>query len=83
MAGATPQTADQVNFSVGQHLQQFVTVKEIIEHDSANLAGIDLTQPPYAMSADDQTTIKTALNTLNAALQGIDMTFIDRLTGLF
>jgi hypothetical protein len=82
-AGATPQTAEQVNFSIGQHLQQFVSIKESIEHDAANLAGIDLTQPPYSMAPDDQTTIKTALNQLNGDLQAVDMTFINRLTGLF
>jgi len=83
MAGATPTTATEVNTAVGQHLQQFISVKETISHDAANLAGIDLTQPPYSMSSADQTDIKTALNQLNTSLQAIDMTFIDRLSGLF
>jgi hypothetical protein len=83
VAGATPVSAESVNFSIGQHLQQFVSIKESISHDAANLGGIDLTQPPYSMTADDQTTIKTAINQLNTDLGAIDMTFINRLTGLF
>lgn len=83
MAGATPSTADQVNFSVGQHLQQFVTMKDIISHDEASLSGLSLQGAPYNMTAGDETNIKTAISQLNTALQAIDMTFINRLTGLF
>jgi hypothetical protein len=60
-----------------------VSLQETIAHDTASLAGLDLTAPPYSMTPDDQTTIKSAINGLNLALQAVDMTFIDRLTGLF
>lgn len=83
MAGATPTTPEQVNFQIGQHLQAFVGIKNTIANDQANLAGLQLQQPPYGMTAQDETDIKTAINQLNTALQAVDMTFIDRLTGLF
>lgn len=83
MAGLTPGTSDQVNMEIGTHLRAFVDVKNTIFNDQASLAGLQLQQPPYDMSAADETDIKTAINQLNTALQAVDMTFIDRLTGLF
>lgn len=82
-AGRTPQTAADVNNDVGMHLQQFVNIKNTILNDYSNLLGLNLQGPPYNMSAADETDIKTAINGLNTALQAVDMTFIDRLTGLF
>lgn len=83
MAGATPRSADEVNVTVGQHLRQFVGIQDMIAHDEGSLAGLALTGPPYNMSAADELDIKTAISGLNTALQAVDMTFIDRLTGLF
>jgi hypothetical protein len=83
MAGTTPKTADEINNLVGVHLRQFVDIQEIIFHDFSSLSGLSLTAPPFEMSASDETDIKTAINGLNTALQAVDMTFIDRLTGLF
>lgn len=82
-AGLSPQSANEVNAQVGQHLRAFVTLRETIGHDWDSLQGLALQNPPYSMSAADETDIKTAINQLNIALQAVDMTFIDRLTGLF
>jgi hypothetical protein len=81
--GLTPKTADEVNNQVGVILRQFVDVKESIGHYRENLAGLVLTDPPYSMTADDETTIKTAILQLDSDLDSIDMTFINRLVGLF
>lgn len=81
--GASPVNAAQVNALVGQHLQAFVTMQETIAHDQSWLAGVSLQAEPYGFTADQETTIKTAINGLNTSLQAVDMTFIDRLTGMF
>lgn len=81
--GLTPTTADEVNNSVGVILRQFVDSKESVGHMRDNLAAIDLTEPPYSMTPEDQTLIKSAINDLDTALDGIDMTFISRLVGLW
>jgi len=81
--GLDPRTADEVNQQIGTHLRAFVDIKETIGHDQDWLLGADLTQPPYSFEADQQTTIKTAIAQLDAALDQVDMTFINRLTGLF
>jgi hypothetical protein len=56
---------------------------ETINHDREWLASIDLKAPPYELSADDETLIKSAVLDLDEALGAIDMTFIQRLTGLW
>jgi len=83
MAGLSPKNADDVNYQIGTHLRQFVDVQEIISHDWNSLQTLDLTAPPFNMDQADETTIKTAVNQLDQALQAVDMTFINRLTGLF
>jgi len=81
--GLDPQTADEVNRQVGTHLRNFVNMKETIGHDQDWLASVDLTQDPYGFTADQNTLIKTAISQLDVALDAVDMTFINRLTGLF
>jgi hypothetical protein len=83
MAGLTPISENDLNNSVGQILRQFVNVQEGVHHTAGNLAPLDLTKDPYNMSAADETTIKSAVNGLDAALQGVDMTFINRLIGMW
>lgn len=83
MAGLTPETADAVNERVGNILRQFVDIKESVGHLQANLAPLVLTDPPYSMSAGDDTLIKSAVNGLDTALDGVDMTFISRLVGMW
>jgi len=83
MAGLSPINADEVNNTVGTHLRTFTEIKETLHHDQEWLASADLKVPPYNMSADDETLIKSAVASLDTTMSGIDMTFINRLTGLF
>lgn len=81
--GLDPQTAADVRVAVGGLLRQFVITREQVARYQASLAGFDLTQPPYSMGAIESATIGSALNGLNTALQAVDLTFINELTGLF
>jgi len=81
--GLDPQDASDVNRQVGTHLRQFVELKETIGHDQDWLLGADLKGSPYFFSDTQETDIKTAVSQLDAALDAVDMTFINRLTGLF
>lgn len=83
MAGLTPAGAAELNNQVGSILRQFVSIKESVSHMQANLAPLDLTAPPYDMGTEDDLTIKSAVNGLDTALDAIDMTFIDRLIGVW
>lgn len=80
--GLAPLNAAEVNQSVGTVLRQFATVRGIVHQDELWLASQDLTLPPYSMTADDQTLLKSAVSTLDTSLQAVDMTFISRLIGL-
>lgn len=82
-AGLTPKTADEVNNFVGSHLRAFISMQETIKHDADSLAPLDLTGEPYLMTPIDAANIETAIAGLNTALQAVDMTFINRLVGLF
>jgi hypothetical protein len=81
--GLTPSSASEVNYNVGHHLRTFISIQEMIKHDSDGLAPLDLKADPYNMTPEDETLIKSAINGLNASLQTVDMTFINRLTGLW
>lgn len=81
--GLAPGNAYDVNYAIGTHLRQYVDIMESIGHDHDSLAPLDLKAEPYNMSADDETLIKSAINGLHDALQAVDMTFINRLTGLW
>lgn len=81
--GAAPRNADEVNGLVGQHLRNFITTKNTINQDRDFLAATDLKVPPYSFTADQETLIKTAVLELDTALDGVDMTFITRLIGLY
>jgi hypothetical protein len=81
--GLDPKNANEVNIQIGTHLQSFVSIKETIGHDEGWLAGADLKVDPYNFTADQETLIKSAIAQLNTNLDAIDMTFINRLTGLF
>jgi hypothetical protein len=81
--GLDPKTGDEVNVQTGTHLREFVNIKETIGHDADWLLGIDLKVEPYNLSADSETTIKSAIQGLDTALDAVDMTFINRMTGLF
>ena len=81
--GLSPQSGNEVNATIGTHMRQFTDVKESTAHDYEWLLGQDLTAAPYNMTPDDETLIKSAVGGLHTALDGVDMTFINRLTGLF
>lgn len=81
--GLAPGNAYDVNYAVGSHLRNFVDIKEVISHDYDSLAPLDLKAEPYNMSPEDETLIKSAINGLHTALEAIDMTFINRLTGMW
>lgn len=81
--GLAPGNSYDVNANVGIHLRTFVDIKETIGHDHDALAPLDLKAEPYNMSEEDETLIKSAVNGLHAALEAVDMTFIDRLTGMW
>lgn len=81
--GLDPKTGDEVNIQTGTHLRNFVDIKETIGHDADWLLGIDLKVEPYNLSAETETTIKSAIQGLDNGLDNLDMTFINRMTGLF
>lgn len=81
--GLSPKTADEVNYSVGSLLRQFTNVKESISRSQEWFASADLKIPPYSMTADQETLIKSAMTDLDTDLDAVDMTFIVRLTGLY
>jgi len=81
--GLAPASAYEVNASVGSHLRDFTTIKERIHHDQAFLVATDLKAPPYNFDTDQETLLKSAIAGLDTNLLAVDMTFIDRLTGLF
>lgn len=83
MVGLAPRNADEVNTQLGTHLRNFVNIKETIGHDREWIVGADLKIEPYNMSADDETLVKSAVIGLDNELDGIDMTFINRMLGLF
>jgi hypothetical protein len=81
--GSQPRDATEVNAMVGQHLRSFVTIKNSINQDAGFLLATDLTGAPYYFTSDQQTLIKSAIAGLDTSLDGVDMTFINRLVGLY
>ena len=80
--GLSPTNADQVNLNVGQLMRDFATTRALVHQQQAWLAAQDLKAPPYSMTSDDETLIKSAVSVLDTDLQAVDMTFISRLIGL-
>jgi hypothetical protein len=83
MAGANPSTAAEVNAAVGSILRQFMLNREQVARYQDFMAATDLLAPPYSMAQADNDNIKSALSTLDTALQAYDTVFVDRLTGLY
>jgi hypothetical protein len=81
--GMNPTTGDEVNYSVGMLLREFVVLKEKVGHYQAWLAGVVLTEPPYNIDPTLEATLKTAVTGLDTSLDGVDMTFISRLVGIW
>jgi hypothetical protein len=80
--GAQPTNAYDVNLRVGNCLREFVRIKQIVNQNHDWMAGCDLKVAPYFFTATQETDIKSALGSLDAGLDGIDMTFVNRLIGL-
>lgn len=83
MSGLEPKSADEVNANLSTRLRNFVNIREGVFRDNSWLVGVSLQQPPYEMSAEDETNLKTAFSQLNTDLQALDMTFVMRCVGLF
>lgn len=83
MAGLDPQNGAEVNHTVGIVLRQFTDIREGIGHYQNWLLPTDLKIEPYNMTPEDETLIKSAVADLATVLEGIDMTFIRRLTGVW
>ena len=81
--GLSPKNPDEVNNQVGYVLRQFTDLKESIGHFHEWLGGADLKADPYLMTPEDETLIKSAIGDLDTTLDGVDMTFISRLTGMW
>lgn len=81
--GLSPKTADEVNNQVGFILRQWTDNKESIGHFQEWLASADLKVDPYNFTAEEETLIKSAIADLDSTLDGVNTTFIDRLTGLW
>jgi len=81
--GSQPRSAEEVNGLVGTHLRGFVASRGTIHQDQDYFAATDLKGPPYYFSAAQETDLKTAISQLDAALQAVDMTFINRIVGMW
>jgi hypothetical protein len=81
--GMNPQSSDEVNVSTGNMLRDFIVLKERVGHCQAWLNGVDLKTPPYNMSDELETLIKSAVFGLDTSLDAVDMTFINRMVGIW
>jgi hypothetical protein len=81
--GTQPQSAAEVNMSTGTHLRGFIACKGTIHQDEDFFAATDLKAAPYYFSADQETALKSAISSLDTALQAVDMTFINRIVGMW
>lgn len=80
--GTNPRDASEVNNLVGLHLRDFAQIKVRINQDNEFLAATDLKAAPYYFTDDQETQIKSAVSSLDAALDAVDMTFINRIIGM-
>ena len=80
--GTQPRTADEVNGLVGSHLRGFIASKNAINQDQNFFMGTDLKAAPYYFTPEQETLIKSAIADLDAALDGVNMTFISQLVGM-
>jgi hypothetical protein len=81
--GSQPKNAGQVNDTVGLHLRQFLGAKAAVNQDQDFFAGVDLKAAPYYFTPDQETQLKTAISQLDAALDAIDLTFVNRIVGMY
>ena len=80
--GTQPQTAAEVNALVGTHLRDFLRHKAIINQDASFMSGVDLKAAPYFFSETQEGDLKSSITGLDAELDGVDLTFINRVVGM-
>lgn len=80
--GAQPINATEVNNRVGNCLRQFLQIQQIIDQNQSWLLGADLKLAPYYFTEAQELDLKSAVGSLDTALDAIDMTFVNRLIGL-
>jgi len=83
VVGLAPNNAAEVNALIGNHLRTFTNIKGTVNQDREWLGTADLKAAPYYFAEEQETLIKSAIADLDTALDAIDMTFINRLTGLY
>jgi len=81
--GGQPVNGYEVNSLVASHLRRFVDAQRSIGQDRDWLAAADLKVEPYLFTAAQETDIKSAILTLDDALDAIDMTFVNRVLGMY
>jgi len=81
--GTQPRTAEEVNALTGLHLKGFLASKATINQDASFFAATDLKAAPYYFTADQETDLKSAIIQLDTALDAVDLTFINRIVGMF
>jgi hypothetical protein len=80
--GGNPRSADEINAVIGQHLRAFLAAKVALDQDARFFAATDLKTPPYYFTADQEDALKAAVNSLDTAIDAIDLTFVMRVVGL-
>lgn len=81
--GLNPNNASEINQQVGYLLRQYQEIVARVKHFNVSLQSLTLTAAPYNMTPEDDSLIKSAIGGLDTSLQAVDMTFINRLTGLW
>jgi len=81
--GTQPQSAAEVNALTGMHLKGCLASKATINQDASFFGATDLKTAPYYFSAEQETDLKTAIIQLDQALDAVDLTFINRIVGMF
>lgn len=81
--GLMPASNNDVNVSVGSMLRNFVSLQDQVHRMHNVLVGINLTAAPFSFTAQQAADITTSVANLDTSLQAVDMTFINRLVGLF
>lgn len=81
--GTQPKNADEVNALTGLHLRDFLRAKAAVNQDQDFFLATDLKLAPYYFTADQETLLKSAIGSLDTALDAIDLTFVNRIVGMF
>jgi len=82
--GANPKSIDEVNSYVGSICRQVLNVRiQLQSNGIAFMNNTDLKVAPYNLTVAEENLVKGALNDINTALQGMPLTNIRQLVGLF